>query len=413
MKFSKPSLDIFASAADIPIEFLENSGGSELWCKRLMWKKTLWKMTAFSAALIGLVVLFGSLYSFKAYRARTAAGPTGTGPAATPIAAVVARSGPLPEYLEAIGSLKAVRQVVIAPEVGGMVKAIHFESGGTVSAGAPILQINDGPDRGDLERYQGQLWYAEREFDRSQRLIAATAVSKSEADATKSRVVEARGQIARTEAVIAQKKLCAPFAGVLGIRQVDQGQYLQPGQPVVSLTDLDALYVNFTLPEQSLPRLNTGQSIEVLVDAFPGQPFPAVVSTIEPQVYAESRTVPVQGTLDNRDHVLRPGMFASVRVVLPSGPDVVTVPETSLDRTIAGDSVFVVRAKGKGQVAERVPVKAGRRVGGRVAIAAGVKAGDLVVSSGQVNLAPGSPVSVTDAGTPPVGKELASKGSQP
>ena len=362
-----------------------------------MWKHLHFRPTAVGAVLSGLIVLFGGLYALKTYREHAAGSPAGVTPT-IPVAVEPARTGPLPDYLEGVGSLKAVRQVVIAPEVGGTVMAIQFESGAVVAAGAPILQINDAPDRGDLERFRGVLWYAERENTRHRRLAPVGAVSKSDAENTESKLTEARGQVARTEAVIAQKRLCAPFAGVLGVRLVDQGQYLQPGQPVVSLTDLDQLYVNFSLPEQSLPLLSVGLKTDVLVDAYPGHAFPAVITTVEPQVSPESRTVQVQGTLDNTRRVLRPGMFAAVRVVLPPGPAVVTVPETALDRTVAGDSAFVLRSTDKGQVVDRVAVKAGRRSGDRVIITEGIKAGDLVVTAGQLKLSPGTPVSVADAG---------------
>lgn len=330
---------------------------------------------------------------------------------ATPVAASPATSGPLPAYLDAIGTLRAARQVVVAPEVGGTITAINFESGGAVKKGDPLVQLNNAPEKGDLERFNGVLIQAGREYKRVTALRGGS-ISLTESDLAESKLAEVKGQIARTEALIAQKNVTAPFAGVLGVRKVNLGEYLQPGQAVVTLTDLDTLHVDFTLPEQAVPLLRVGLPVELSVDAFRGRAFVATVTTLEPQVYAESRTALVQGTLDNPGHLLRPGMFAAVRVVLPPEPDVVTVPETALDRSVAGDSVYVVRAKDGGRVVERATVKAGRRVGGRVVLLDGVKAGELVVTSGQINLAPGSPVTVVP-NTLDAGQEPTAGGNRP
>ena len=360
------------------------------------------------------VGLLAGAYHGLAYwkKSREAVSSGSSTPPATPVAASPAACGPLPTYLDAIGSLKAARQVVVAPEVGGSIMTIHFESGKAVKKGDPLLQLNDAPERGDLERFNGVLVQADREYKRVTSLRVAGSISLTESDLAQSKLAEVKGQIARTEALIAQKKVTAPFSGVLGVRKVNLGEYLQPGQAVVTLTDLDTLHVDFTLPEQSVPLLRVGLPVELSVDAFRGRAFVAKITTLEPQVYAESRTALVQGTLDNPDHLLRPGMFAAVRVVLPPEPNVVTVPETALDRSVAGDSVYVVRAKDGGQVVERVTVKAGRRVGGRVVILDGVKANELVVTSGQINLAPGSPVTVVP-NTLDAGKEPSTGGSRP
>lgn len=364
--------------------------------------KSLWLFLRRAAGIATAGALLWGCYAGLLHwkQRRDDTGPAAPRPA-TPVAAVPAIRGPLPATLDGIGTLKAVRQVTLAPEVGGAITALHFESGGRVEAGAPILQLNDAPERGDLERFRGLLVAADREHQRTRRLLANSSVSVTEADAAEGRLREVKGQVARTEAVIAQKRLLAPFAGVLGVRKVNLGEYLQPGQPVVTLTDLDTLHVDFTLPEQALTRLKPGLPLELSVDAHRGRAFAAAITTIEPQVYSETRTVLVQGTLDNRDRLLQPGMFAAVRVILPPEPDVVTIPETALDRTVAGDSVYLVREADSGRVAERVPIKAGRRIDGRVAILDGVRAGDLVVTSGQINLAPGSPVAVKgpDAGS--------------
>lgn len=378
-----------------------------------MWRVIARLLWFVSGLVVACGLLAGAYFGLSHWKKAREAAPAGSSaPPATPVAACPAACGPLPVYLDAIGSLKAARQVVVAPEAGGTVTAIHFESGGAVKKGDPLVQLNDAPERGDLERFNGVLVQADREYRRVADTVRAGVGSRSDADLAQSRLAEVKGQIARTEALIAQKKVTAPFAGVLGVRKVNLGDYLQPGQAVVTLTDLDTLHVDFTLPEQAVPLLRVGFPVEITVDAFRGRVFPAKVTTLEPQVYAESRTALVQGTLDNPGHLLRPGMFAAVRVVLPPEPDVVTVPETALDRSVAGDSVYVVRATDGGRAVERVAVKAGRRVGGRVVILDGVTGGELVVTSGQINLAPGSPVTVVP-NTLDAGREPNTGGSRP
>jgi multidrug efflux system membrane fusion protein len=224
-------------------------------------------------------------------------------------------------------------------------------------------------------------------------------------DEARRRLGEARGDISRTEALIAQKLIRAPFDGVLGVRKINLGEYLQTGQPIVTLTDLNTLYVNFTLPEQELSRLVRGQSIDLTADAFPGRTFKATITTIEPQVAADTRTILIQATLANREQLLRPGMFTAVRVILPAEQNVVTVPETAVDKTIYGDSVLVVRQTATSEIdqprytAERVFVKTGRQVDGRIAILEGVASGDLIITTGQVNLASGAPVTLAPSDT--------------
>ncbi len=196
----------------------------------------------------------------------------------------------------------------------------------------------------------------------------------------------------------------APFSGVLGIRQVDLGQYVNAGTMLVTLTDLDTLYINFTLPEQNKAALKLGQTVDIAVDAFPGRSFPAELTTIEPQIGTDTRTIKLQATLKNPEHLLLPGMFANAKVVLPPQDGVVTVPETSVDYSLYGDSVFVLvdgaaGADGKPTLAvKRTFVKTGDRFDNKVAILSGLKAGDRIATSGQLKLNDGAVVTISDNG---------------
>lgn len=323
----------------------------------------------------------------------------------TPVAVAEATSASQPKFLDGIGTLQSVHQVVVAPEVGGRVTQISFTPGATVKAGDVLVELNDAPERGDLANYQAMARNAELQLKRSKELVGRQFTPQATVDQQQAALDEANAMIAKTQALIAQKVIRAPFDGELGIRQVDLGQYLNPGGAIVTLTNLDHLYVNFTLPERDSSKLSVGQPVLITVDAFAGKTFDAKLSTVEPQIGADTRTIKLQATMDNPGHLLRPGMFANVKVVLPPQPDVVSVPETAVDYSLYGDSVFLVKpegADGKGQPVLKVTrtfVKTGDRFNGRIAIAEGLKAGDKVAASGQLRLFTGMPVTIVQSDT--------------
>jgi multidrug efflux system membrane fusion protein len=353
-----------------------------------------------------LLIVFGGLYAYEQFRAsKIAEFFAGNKPPPVPIVAVAAEAQPLPQAFTAIGSIVAVHQVTVSPEVGGRVTKIFFEPGAAVRAGDPLIQINDEPEQGDLLSYRAQARLAQANLARASQLAARDYGPRANVDTYQSQLDQANAGIAKTQALIAQKLIRAPFAGVLGIRQVDLGQYLNPGAAVVTLTDLDTLYANFTLPEQNRAALSVGQTIAVTVDAYRERSFPAALTTIEPQVGADTRTIKLQATLANPDHLLMPGMFANARVVLPPLPDVVTVPETAVEYTLYGDSVFVVTEDGGAAAAggkpglrvKRAFVKTGDRFDNKVAILSGLKPGDRIASSGQIKLTDGAAVTLSDS----------------
>jgi multidrug efflux system membrane fusion protein len=206
--------------------------------------------------------------------------------------------------------------------------------------------------------------------------------------------------------VISQKLVRAPFEGELGVRMVEVGQYLTAGTNIVSLTALDELYANFTVTEKDSGALKVGQIVRIKVDAYPGQSFEGKITTIEPQIMADTRNIRVQATIVNPDHILKPGMFATTTVVLPDKPPVVTVPETAIDYTLYGDSVYVITEKedaGKTSLtAVRTFVQTGNRVDGRAEVLKGLKPGDRVVAVGQLKLQSGTPVVISSDPPPPI-----------
>ena len=247
-----------------------------------------------------LVLVLGIFYGFNRFRQQATAHFFATmKPPPTEISAVKAVSAAVPHFASGIGSVAAVHQVTVTPEVGGRVTAILFKPGAEVKAGDPLVQLNDAPDRADLANYEAQARWAAVSLERAKMLAQRQAGPQQTVDQTQSQLDEARAQILKTEAIIAQKLIRAPFAGRLGIRQVDLGQYVNPGAPLVSLTELQQLYVNFTLPSDMRSEIKVGQRVNVTADAFPGRVFDAKVTTIEPQISAETRTMKVQATMAN------------------------------------------------------------------------------------------------------------------
>jgi membrane fusion protein, multidrug efflux system len=370
-----------------------------LWFLGFIHFRQLWVRAALMALL--LIVLGGGLYGFNAFRAQAISNAFNSmKPPPSVVAVAQAQKVAMPRYAPGIGTLQAVHQVTITSEVGALVTKINFQAGATVKAGDPLVQLNDQPDQGDLANFRAQAKLADLNLARSRELLVRQNAAQQTVDQNQAQLDQMRASIAKTEAIIAQKLIRAPFDGVLGIRQIEVGQFVNAGAAVVSLTDLNTLYVNFTLPEQQRGQIAVGQKVLLTVDAYPDRTFEAALSTIEPQIDPGTRAIKVQATLANPDHSLQPGMFANVRVVLPQAPDVVTVPATSVDFTLYGDSVFVVREDGKDANGKpvlkvtRTFVKTGDRDQNRVAITDGVAPGDQVVVSGQLKLQSGAEVVV-------------------
>lgn len=345
-----------------------------------------------------LIVLFGGLFGFDLFR-KIMMGKyfAAYRPPPVPVTVEQVQAGEVPRSVEAIGSLEAVRQVTIAPEVSGRVTALHFTPGALVKAGAPLLQLNDAPEQGDLQRLRAQAKLARINLERSQKLLAL-AVSQSELDAQQASLDATQGDIARTEALIAQKAIRAPFNGQLGVQHLHLGDYVNAGTPLVTLTDLNTLYLNMTLPEQWHSRLKVGQDVVFSVDAVPDQQFKAKIIAVEPQVGVDSRAIKLQAQLENPKRQLTPGMFARAALQLPTEQNVVSVPATALDFSIHGDSVYVIK-KQKGEKGEQVTVtralvQTDGRIQDRVIVRSGLNIGDTIVTSGQVKLHEGAEVQI-------------------
>ena len=355
-----------------------------------------------------LALLVGALVGFNAFRSKMIAQFFANNkPPPASVSVATAKAEVIPNLLTAVGDLAAVHQVNVTSDVNGRITEILFEAGSSVKAGAPLVQLFDAPDQGDLASFKAQATGAQMALDRAKQLAARQFGPQSTVDAAQATFDQAEAGIAKTQAIISQKLVRAPFDGELGVRHVEVGQYLTAGTQIVSLTDLSVLYANFTVTEKGSAQLKVGQTVRLVVDAYPGRTFEGKITTIEPQVSTDTRNIHVQATIENPDHILKPGMFTTTTVVLPDKPAVVTVPETAVDYTLYGDSVFLVTEKkeddGKTSLtAVRTFVQAGNRLNGRAEILKGLKAEDRVVAVGQLKLQSGAAVTISADPPPPI-----------
>jgi multidrug efflux system membrane fusion protein len=355
-----------------------------------------------------LALLAGGLVGFNAFRSHMIAQFFANNkPPPASVTSAEAKSEVIPNLLTAVGDLAAVHQVNVTTDVAGRITDIMFTAGASVKAGSPLLQLFDGPEQGDLASFKAQATGAQLALDRAKQLAARQFGPQSTVDSAQATYDQAVAGIAKTEALISQKLVRAPFDGELGVRRVEVGQFLSAGTQIVTLTDLSMLYANFTVPEKASAALKAGQTVRVLVDAYPGRTFEGKITTIEPQIAADTRNIRVQATIANPDRILKPGMFTTTTVVLPEKSAVITVPETAVDYTLYGDSVFLITEKkgddGKTNLTVvRTFVRTGDRVGGRVEILEGLKTADRVVAVGQLKLQSGAAVVISTDPAPPI-----------
>ena len=304
--------------------------------------------------------------------------------------------------LSAIGSVSAVQGAVVSTELGGVVAEIDFQNGGVAKKGDVLMRLDSSAEEAQLHTAQADLELARANLERERNLAERKVVSKQEFDAAQSTFGQKQGAVDNMRSFITKKEVRAPFDGMLGIRQVNVGQMINSGQQVVQLTALDKVYVDFALPQQNLPQLGTGYDARVHADALPGREFKGKVTAINSMVDTVTRNVGVQATLENPDHVLRPGMFVKVDVILPEKSKTLVIPGSAVSYAPYGNSVFVIE-KGKdpktgkeSQSLRQAFVRIGEARGDFVSVTEGLKAGDVVVSTGVFKLRNGMPVVINN-----------------
>jgi RND family efflux transporter MFP subunit len=360
----------------------------------------------FLLALVLIVAVVGGLSYFQLVLKPTIvknAISAAFAPKPTAVAVEEAKVEQWPPQLSAIGTLRAFQGIVVAPQVAGVVSAIHFQSGDDVPAGAPLVDLDTSVEEADLANGLAQLKNANVTLDRARALIANGNTPQSTVDAALAARDSAAASVEHTRAVIAEKTIKAPFAGRLGLRNVDLGQYVAAGVSLTTLQQLDPIYVDFSAPEGALANLVAGEETTLAVDSQPGRSFTGKVTAIDARVSADSRNVTVRAEFANPDHKLLPGMFADVTVTTGAPIDVLSLPRTAIVYSLYGNNAFVVvpAKSGDGLMVERRFIRVGATRGERIAILDGVKVGEKVVIAGQIKLQPNSPVTIDQGGALP------------
>ena len=303
--------------------------------------------------------------------------------------------------LYAVGTLNAINGVNVSPEVSGQVMKIMFNSGDEVKAGQPLVQLDDAFDRSKLRNDLAALNLAKIQFTRQQKLLTTGATSASEFDEARAKLQQMKADVSGDRVTVSKKLIHAPFSGKVGIRQINLGEYVNAGQTLVSLQSMDPLFIDFYLPEQDLKKLYVNQPAEITIGAYKAKTFQAKVIAIDSKVEVDTRNFKVRAEVPNPKGMLYPGVFANVHVLLPQEKNVVTIPQTAISYTLYGDSVYrVVKSKDKkGKAimqAKSTEITLGKQRGALVEVLKGLKAGQEIVSAGQVKIQNNSTIVVNN-----------------
>ncbi len=349
--------------------------------------------------VLALVLVFGGIFAFdlvkslfiKRYFAHFQAPPV-------VISAAPARAEIWQPSLKSVGTLKAVHGVDISAEVSGTVHKIYVHSGEAVTAGQALLDLEDRVDQQSLKNLRSQWELTQLAFQRQQKLLDQHVVSKADYDQASANLKQAEANFNKEQELLALKHIRAPFSGKLGILAVDLGQYISPGTVLVTLQSMHPLYLNFSIPEQSLSELALGETVRLMLDSYPNEVFEGKITAISPKVDLDTHTVDVQATVPNENGKLIPGLFAKIELVLNRNEKVIVVPNTAVTSSPYGNNVFVITEKKIPdskepilEVTERV-VSLGETKNHFVSVEKGLKAGERVVTSGQLKLHTGSRV---------------------
>ena len=350
------------------------------------------------AVFIVLLVL-GGLAGVKALQIKKLIdGGKAFAPRPESVSSAIAREEKWQDSLTAIGSIAAVQGVTVTPEIPGVVREVAFESGAVVSKGDLLVRLDISSEEAQLRALEAQEELARLNVVRERSLRGENMIPQSELDTAEATLKQTKANADAVRATIEKKTLRAPFAGRLGIRLVNLGQYLEAGKPIVSLQSLAPVYADFSLPQQELARLKSGMRVRVTTDAYPDRRFDGTLTALNPDLDPSTRSVGLQATFENPDQLLRPGMFARVEVLLPEEQNVLVIPATSVLSAPYGDSVYVIEPKpagtngAPGLTVRQQIIRTGRARGDFLAVESGLKSGDRIVSSGIFKLRNGMAV---------------------
>ena len=355
--------------------------------------------------VISAVVLLGLIVGFNIWKANLVAGirKKNAAPPQTVSAVAVQFTDWQPE-VSAVGSMRAVRGVDVTTEVTGLVRALRFKSGDEVKAGQILVELNADAELAQQHALEAAADLSATVYDRDKEQYDAQAISKAQLDADAADLKNKRAQAAAQAALVAKKFIRAPFDGRLGITTVNPGQYLNTGDKVVTLQEVNPIYVDFKLPQQQLALIANGQSVNLSTDSFPGVQFVGKINAIDPRVDASTRNFQAEATIPNPDRKLLPGMFTRVAVIAGDAKKYLTLPQTAITYNPYGATVFVAQKKPGGSdkdlIAQQSFVTLGPTRGDQVAVLKGVEAGELVVTSGQMKLINGVPLIIDNSVLP-------------
>jgi membrane fusion protein (multidrug efflux system) len=352
--------------------------------------------------ILAVAVVLGGIFGWQAFIGSMIKKSMRAGASApVTVSTVTATATKWQAQMQAVGTLRAVRGADLSAQASGVVDDIEFDSGNEVPAGKVLLRLKPNDDFAKLQQLEAAAELAAQTYKRDQEQFAAQAISQATLDTDVSTLKSARAQVAAQQALIEEKIVKAPFAGRLGIRQVDLGQYLSAGAPVVTLQALDPILIDFYLPQQVLKRIKVGDAVAATVDTYPGVRFSGVIEAINSKVDNASRNIQVRASFHNPDRRLVPGMFATVAVDAGDALSRITLPQTTITYNPYGNTVYVVQHAGGGKdtVQQRF-VTLGDTRGDQVAVESGVKEGEVVVSAGQMKLRNGSPVVINNSVQP-------------
>jgi membrane fusion protein (multidrug efflux system) len=352
-------------------------------------------------AIAVVVVILGVLVGIKVLQIKKMTSTPWVQPPET-ISSAIAHEEEWQDTVSAVGSITAVQGVTVTPEIAGTISEIAFESGAVVAKGDLLVRFDTSTEEAQLKASQAQLEWARVSAERAQKLRTDSTVSQSELDQADAAWKQAKANTAAIQAVIDKKTIRAPFAGKLGIRQINLGEYVDAGKPIVSLQSLNPVYADFSLPQQALSQIKTGMTVRVMLDTYTNKQFEGSLTAINPDLDPSTRSVRLQATLNNADQLLRPGMFARIEVLLPNEQNVLVIPATSILSAPYGDSVYVIEkgTNGPGSVVKQQFVRTGRARGDFITVESGLKPGARVVSAGLFKLRNGAAVTENNDLTP-------------
>ncbi|PPD35947.1 MAG: efflux transporter periplasmic adaptor subunit [Methylomonas sp.] len=339
------------------------------------------------------LLVLGGLFGFKFYQIQQAINQIKPPPPAM-VAAATVKSENWSTSLISVGSFTPVAGVYVSNEVAGKIKALHFHSGQSIKAGDLLLELDSDTDQAELAGLQAELQLAKSRLQRSEQMIQKKFVSQADYDQHTALLEQAAAAVHAKRTRIDKKMIRAPFAGELGIREVNLGQYLAEGAAIVSLQQLDPIHLDFTLPERYVSQLAVNQIITATVQAYPNREFRGKIVALNPSVEQDTRALKVRAKLDNKDKALRPGMFAQVHIKSGNPLTVLTLPDTAITYNPYGNSVFLIQQTDNQFTVQSRQIETGQTRDGRVEIVGGLQLGDRVVSAGQVKLRNGMPVNI-------------------